>query len=250
MAARLWRLCNLLMAAFFGLAAAVQVNDPDAGLWMRRLESDRASRVCLNSPQICPCRASLAYAEHPALLLLLLPGAPLCPWPCACLESAARAALCRSRGNGERAPLLCPARGNGERAPLLCPAWYSPCAAGAAGWARLPLRALGCVSPADCGTKGGGGFGEPRAGQDPVPSVLSLEVQGRGSAGRSGSQYSVTQEQRGKGWLWADGPGFWVVMVKMSTGKARACWMVRDWDLLCASDKVLLQLGTSASCPC
>ncbi|XP_068065413.1 transmembrane protein 220 isoform X2 [Anomalospiza imberbis] len=33
MAARLWRLCNLLMAAFFGLAAAVQVNDPDAGLW-------------------------------------------------------------------------------------------------------------------------------------------------------------------------------------------------------------------------
>ncbi|XP_031362253.2 transmembrane protein 220 [Lonchura striata] len=25
MAARLWRLCNLLMAAFFGLAAAVQV---------------------------------------------------------------------------------------------------------------------------------------------------------------------------------------------------------------------------------
>ncbi|KAM6240483.1 transmembrane protein 220 isoform 2-T2 [Spheniscus humboldti] len=33
MAGRLWRLCNLLMAAFFGLAAAVQVNDPDAGLW-------------------------------------------------------------------------------------------------------------------------------------------------------------------------------------------------------------------------
>ncbi|XP_048179531.1 transmembrane protein 220 isoform X1 [Corvus hawaiiensis] len=34
MAARLWRLCNVFMAAFFGLAAAVQVNDPDAGLWM------------------------------------------------------------------------------------------------------------------------------------------------------------------------------------------------------------------------
>ncbi|NXO02784.1 TM220 protein, partial [Rhinopomastus cyanomelas] len=30
----LWRFCNLLMAAFFALAAAVQVNDPDAGLWM------------------------------------------------------------------------------------------------------------------------------------------------------------------------------------------------------------------------
>ncbi|XP_052544151.1 transmembrane protein 220 isoform X1 [Tympanuchus pallidicinctus] len=29
-----WRLCNLLMAAFFGLAAVVQVNDPDAGLWV------------------------------------------------------------------------------------------------------------------------------------------------------------------------------------------------------------------------
>ncbi|XP_014818169.1 PREDICTED: transmembrane protein 220 [Calidris pugnax] len=33
MAGGLWRLCNLLMAAFFGLAAAVQVNDPDAALW-------------------------------------------------------------------------------------------------------------------------------------------------------------------------------------------------------------------------
>ncbi|XP_019509975.1 PREDICTED: transmembrane protein 220 [Hipposideros armiger] len=30
----LWRGCNGLMAAFFALAALVQVNDPDAGLWM------------------------------------------------------------------------------------------------------------------------------------------------------------------------------------------------------------------------
>ncbi|NXI46375.1 TM220 protein, partial [Galbula dea] len=30
---RVWQLCNLLMASFFGLAAVVQVNDPDAGLW-------------------------------------------------------------------------------------------------------------------------------------------------------------------------------------------------------------------------
>ncbi|XP_028912900.1 transmembrane protein 220 isoform X3 [Ornithorhynchus anatinus] len=30
----LWRGCNLLMAAFLALAAWVQVNDPDAGLWM------------------------------------------------------------------------------------------------------------------------------------------------------------------------------------------------------------------------
>uniref|UniRef100_A0A8D0GJW1 Transmembrane protein 220 n=1 Tax=Sphenodon punctatus TaxID=8508 RepID=A0A8D0GJW1_SPHPU len=30
----LWRGSNLLMAGFFGLAAAVQINDPDAGLWI------------------------------------------------------------------------------------------------------------------------------------------------------------------------------------------------------------------------
>ncbi|KAF5911895.1 hypothetical protein HPG69_015873 [Diceros bicornis minor] len=30
----LWRACNWLMAAFFALAAAVQVNDPDAEVWM------------------------------------------------------------------------------------------------------------------------------------------------------------------------------------------------------------------------
>ncbi|XP_036884053.1 transmembrane protein 220 [Sturnira hondurensis] len=30
----LWRACNGLMAAFFTLAAVVQVNDPDAELWM------------------------------------------------------------------------------------------------------------------------------------------------------------------------------------------------------------------------
>ncbi|XP_047403335.1 transmembrane protein 220 isoform X1 [Sciurus carolinensis] len=30
----LWRACNWLMAAFFALAALVQVNDPDAELWV------------------------------------------------------------------------------------------------------------------------------------------------------------------------------------------------------------------------
>ncbi|XP_045680028.1 transmembrane protein 220 isoform X3 [Phyllostomus hastatus] len=30
----LWRACNGLMAAFFALAAVVQVNDPDAELWL------------------------------------------------------------------------------------------------------------------------------------------------------------------------------------------------------------------------
>ncbi|XP_061472419.1 transmembrane protein 220 [Rhineura floridana] len=31
---RLWRVSNLVMAVFFGLAGAVQVNDPDPGLWI------------------------------------------------------------------------------------------------------------------------------------------------------------------------------------------------------------------------
>ncbi|XP_015281783.1 PREDICTED: transmembrane protein 220 isoform X3 [Gekko japonicus] len=31
---RLWRLSNFVMAVFFGLAGAVQVNDPDPGLWI------------------------------------------------------------------------------------------------------------------------------------------------------------------------------------------------------------------------
>ncbi|XP_026523379.1 transmembrane protein 220 [Notechis scutatus] len=33
-ASRLWRLSNLIMAVFFGLAGAVQINDPDPGLWI------------------------------------------------------------------------------------------------------------------------------------------------------------------------------------------------------------------------
>nr|XP_055223910.1 transmembrane protein 220 isoform X3 [Gorilla gorilla gorilla] len=34
MAPALWRACNGLMAAFFALAALVQVNDPDAEVWV------------------------------------------------------------------------------------------------------------------------------------------------------------------------------------------------------------------------
>ncbi|XP_009431017.2 transmembrane protein 220 isoform X8 [Pan troglodytes] len=34
MAPALWRACNGLMAAFFALAAFVQVNDPDAEVWV------------------------------------------------------------------------------------------------------------------------------------------------------------------------------------------------------------------------
>ncbi|XP_039596272.1 transmembrane protein 220 isoform X2 [Polypterus senegalus] len=30
----MWRMCNFCMCCFFALAAYVQVNDPDAGIWM------------------------------------------------------------------------------------------------------------------------------------------------------------------------------------------------------------------------
>nr|XP_057904599.1 transmembrane protein 220 isoform X1 [Doryrhamphus excisus] len=30
----IWRVCNVLMCLFFGLATYVQINDPDAALWM------------------------------------------------------------------------------------------------------------------------------------------------------------------------------------------------------------------------
>ncbi|XP_060760292.1 transmembrane protein 220 isoform X2 [Neoarius graeffei] len=30
----LWRICNFIMSGFFSLAAYVQINDPDSGLWM------------------------------------------------------------------------------------------------------------------------------------------------------------------------------------------------------------------------
>ncbi|TRY96441.1 hypothetical protein DNTS_021467 [Danionella cerebrum] len=30
----IWRVCNLLMSVFFSLAAYVQINDPDAAVWM------------------------------------------------------------------------------------------------------------------------------------------------------------------------------------------------------------------------
>ncbi|KAL7378814.1 hypothetical protein ABVT39_019225 [Epinephelus coioides] len=30
----IWRVCNVFMSFFFALAAYVQINDPDAGLWM------------------------------------------------------------------------------------------------------------------------------------------------------------------------------------------------------------------------
>uniref|UniRef100_A0ABI8AB48 Transmembrane protein 220 n=1 Tax=Felis catus TaxID=9685 RepID=A0ABI8AB48_FELCA len=51
----LWRACNGLMAAFFALAALVQVNDPDAELWM------------LNHPPGHPCSKPHLSALLPPL---------------------------------------------------------------------------------------------------------------------------------------------------------------------------------------
>ncbi|XP_031984515.1 transmembrane protein 220 isoform X3 [Corvus moneduloides] len=74
MAARLWRLCNVFMAAFFGLAAAVQVNDPDAGLWMLKSGQTPGKRCLYCSdgwnPTVLPGsalfhpRSAPAPAEH------------------------------------------------------------------------------------------------------------------------------------------------------------------------------------------
>ncbi|KAM9515695.1 transmembrane protein 220 isoform 3-T3 [Guaruba guarouba] len=67
MAGRLWRGCNLLMAAFFGLAAAVQVNDPDAGLWtvsngVWRSLCDLHSAGCIVGTVALAC-SLFAYAQ-------------------------------------------------------------------------------------------------------------------------------------------------------------------------------------------
>uniref|UniRef100_A0A8C9XU64 Transmembrane protein 220 n=1 Tax=Sander lucioperca TaxID=283035 RepID=A0A8C9XU64_SANLU len=34
----IWRVCNFFMSLFFALATYVQINDPDAGLWMVRVQ--------------------------------------------------------------------------------------------------------------------------------------------------------------------------------------------------------------------
>ncbi|XP_072677219.1 transmembrane protein 220 isoform X2 [Canis lupus baileyi] len=72
----LWRACNWLMAAFFALAALVQVNDPDAQLWMvsrrrfRRQEPRaRTKHTALSiSPASLPC---VVYMIPAALSLLV-----------------------------------------------------------------------------------------------------------------------------------------------------------------------------------
>ena len=85
----------------------------------------------------------------------------------------------------------------------------------------------------------GGGFGGSRAGGVcPVgPFLGGSRGSARGSAvGWLGTEDSVTQKLRNKGWHSADGPGFWVVMVKMSISSTRACQREGGRQLLCASD--------------
>ncbi|XP_064323514.1 transmembrane protein 220 isoform X2 [Phalacrocorax carbo] len=110
MAGRLWRLCNLLMAAFFGMAAAVQVNDPDAGPW--------TIRACPVQSAASLRRTRQAALVPPALRLkppwlgdLLAPSLP---------RRASSASLTASRSPSIRQRFLVP-RGNLERNPLLWP---------------------------------------------------------------------------------------------------------------------------------
>ncbi|XP_065549361.1 transmembrane protein 220 isoform X4 [Lathamus discolor] len=65
MAGRLWRVCNLLMAAFFGLAAAVQVNDPDAGLWTVVYLVPAALTLLVSiNPSITEITLNLTFCMH------------------------------------------------------------------------------------------------------------------------------------------------------------------------------------------
>ncbi|KAM5214795.1 transmembrane protein 220 isoform 2-T2 [Hipposideros larvatus] len=76
----LWRGCNGLMAAFFALAALVQVNDPDAGLWMTSSNVYRmaAAALSISSPDksITSRKKQVVYTI-PAVLTLLVGLNPL-----------------------------------------------------------------------------------------------------------------------------------------------------------------------------
>ncbi|XP_028912899.1 transmembrane protein 220 isoform X2 [Ornithorhynchus anatinus] len=67
----LWRGCNLLMAAFLALAAWVQVNDPDAGLWMVAYAVPAFLSLLVGlSPQVAghrdSCRKAAKQSHEPA----------------------------------------------------------------------------------------------------------------------------------------------------------------------------------------
>ncbi|XP_029995965.1 transmembrane protein 220 [Sphaeramia orbicularis] len=49
----IWQICNVFMSVFFALATYVQINDPDAGLWMVGYSIPALLCVCLGfKPQV------------------------------------------------------------------------------------------------------------------------------------------------------------------------------------------------------
>ncbi|XP_051024030.1 transmembrane protein 220 [Acomys russatus] len=73
----LWRACNVLMAAFFSLAAVVQVNDPDAELWVTQKSFHRENlEQLITSPSLHYPGYSVVYTI-PAVLTLLVGVNPL-----------------------------------------------------------------------------------------------------------------------------------------------------------------------------
>ncbi|XP_029340116.1 transmembrane protein 220 isoform X2 [Mus caroli] len=72
----LWRACNALMAAFFALAAVVQVNDPDAELWVTRKSFCRES-LYQRLPFPMTTRDMTVVYMIPAVLTLLVGFNPL-----------------------------------------------------------------------------------------------------------------------------------------------------------------------------
>ncbi|XP_038392814.1 transmembrane protein 220 isoform X1 [Canis lupus familiaris] len=77
----LWRACNWLMAAFFALAALVQVNDPDAQLWMvsrrRFRRQEPRARTKHTASSISPASLPCVVYMIPAALSLLVGLNPL-----------------------------------------------------------------------------------------------------------------------------------------------------------------------------
>ncbi|XP_077022114.1 transmembrane protein 220 isoform X2 [Tamandua tetradactyla] len=80
----LWRACSLLMAAFFALAAVVQINDPDAEVWTYiGAISAHAYRMAAAAPDISSSDKSIHNRKNkvvymiPAVLTLLVGLNPL-----------------------------------------------------------------------------------------------------------------------------------------------------------------------------
>ncbi|XP_058139455.1 transmembrane protein 220 isoform X1 [Dasypus novemcinctus] len=76
----LWRACSFLMAAFFALAAVVQVNDPDAEVWVVSASAYKMAAAALNissSDKSIHNRKDKVVYMIPAVLTLLVGLNPL-----------------------------------------------------------------------------------------------------------------------------------------------------------------------------